>query len=83
LFRNPEALRERVVIFVVKHSDSFGHGNASGRCSAMPKVPSLKLRDLDRDFGEASEIIKRLAYKLLIFARSLYGLYHLAVKVFG
>lgn len=48
----------------------------------MAKMPTLKqLRNLDRDFGEASDIFKRLAYRLLMLASSLYGLYHLAEKL--
>ena len=49
----------------------------------MLRLPSLQaLRDFDRDFGEVSEILKRLAFRLLVFASSLYGLYRLGEEIF-
>jgi hypothetical protein len=45
----------------------------------MPKLPSIQgLREFESYFGEASEILKRLAFRLFFLPSSLYGLYHLA-----
>jgi len=41
-----------------------------------------KLKEFERDFSEATEIEKRLAFRALVFGSTLYGLYRLAEKLF-